>query len=158
MPFQNNFGSGSSPGAVSVIYCEKKQEAIRMSNIDPRWGAWTKQHLSPQPETIGLEEDYENGFVRKQSNLITFEGKLLALWDGRRCLDSLSYRLPVDYLLVVGKQQPDVQSIVNSYDVKQLLIDGSVPRYLMTRWVAQADAAALPYYTIGDGALVLDKP
>ena len=43
MPFQNNFGSGSSPGAVSVIYCEKKQEAIRMSNIDPRWGAWTKQ-------------------------------------------------------------------------------------------------------------------
>ena len=121
-------------------------------------GAWTKQHLSPQPETIGLEEDYENGFVRKQSNLVSFEGKLLALWDGQRYHDSLSYRLPVDYLLVVGKQQPDVQSIVNSYDVKQLLIDGSVPRYLMTRWVAQADAAALPYYIIGDGALVLDKP
>ena len=121
-------------------------------------GAWTKQHLSPQPETIGLEEDYENGFVRKQSNLVSFEGKLLALWDGQRYHESLSYRLPVDYLLVVGKQQPDVQSIVYSYDVKQLLIDGSVPRYLMTRWVAQADAAALPYYTIGDGALVLDKP
>lgn len=121
-------------------------------------GAWTKQHLAPQPETIGLEEDYENGFVRKQSNLVSFEGKLLALWDGQRYHDSLSYRLPVDYLLVVGKQQPDVQSIVNSYDVKQLLIDGSVPRYLMTRWMAQADAAALPYYAIGDGALVLDMP
>ncbi len=121
-------------------------------------GAWTKQHLSPQPQTIGLEEDYENGFVRKRSNLVTFEGKLLALWDGRGCHDSLSYRLPVDYLLVVGKEQPDVQSIMNSYDAKQLLIDGSVPRYLMTRWMAQADAVGLPYYTIGDGALVLDKP
>lgn len=121
-------------------------------------GAWTKQHLSPQPETIGLEEDFENGFVRKKSNLVSFEGKLLALWDGQQCHDSLSCRLTVDYLLVMGKQQPDVQSIVNSYDVKQLLIDGSVPRYLMTRWMTQADAAALPYYAIGDGALVLDMP
>ena len=121
-------------------------------------GAWTKQHLSPQPETIGFEDDYENDFVRKKSNLVSFEGKLLALWDGQRYCDSLSCRLPVDYLLVMGKQQPDVQSIVNSYDVKQLLIDGSVPRYLMTRWMAQADAAALPYYAIGDGALVLDIP
>ena len=33
-----------------------------------------------------------------------------------------------------------------------LLIDGSVPRYLAEKWVAQAEALHLPCHGIGDGA------
>ena len=116
-------------------------------------GAWSKRHLSHHPQVIGFEEDFENDYLCKKSNLVSFDGMLLAIWDDQRLNDSLSYRLPVDYLLVVGKQQPDVQSIVNGYDSKLLVIDGSVPRYLSEKWIAQAQALDIPYYNIGEGAL-----
>ena len=117
-------------------------------------GAWSKSHLSFHPQMIGFEEDYEGDFLRKKSNLLSFDGKLLAIWkDEFQCDDSLDYRLPVDYLLVRGKQKPDVQSVVNGYDVKMLLVDGSVPRYLAEKWERQAQTLGIPYYNIGDGAL-----
>ena len=82
---------------------------------------------------------------------------LMAIWDDDCSVgDSLSYRLPVDYLLVFGKQKPDVQSVVNGYDSKLILIDGSVPRYLATSWIEQAKAINLPCYDLGEGALEVD--
>ena len=119
-------------------------------------GAWTKQHLSSHPQVVGLEEDFENDYLRKKSALISYGGKLMALWDDNRLSDSLSYRLPVDYVLVRGKQDPDVQSVANGYEAKMLLIDGSVPRYLAEKWMAQAEEKQLLVYDLSDGALVID--
>ena len=116
-------------------------------------GAWAQRNLSANPQALGLEEDYENEYLRKKSNLVSFDGKLLALWsDDCRTDDSLSYRLPVDYLLVTGRQKPDVQSVVNSYETRLLLIDGSVPRYLAEKWSAQAKALDVPIYELASGA------
>lgn len=117
-------------------------------------GAWAQRHLSYHPQVFGLEEDFTNGYLCKKSNLVSFDGKLLALWDDAlQCKDSLDYRLPVDYLLVRGKQKPDVQSAVNGYDAQLLLIDGSVPRYLAEKWRAQAEALNMPCYDLAEGAL-----
>ena len=117
-------------------------------------GAWSKRHLSHHPQVVGLEEDYANDYVCKKSNLVTFDGKLLAIWEDQWISDSLSFRLPVDYLLIVGKQKPDVQSAVNAYEAKMLLIDGSVPRYLAEKWMDQAQSFDIPYYNIGEGAFL----
>ena len=119
-------------------------------------GSWAKRHLSLHPQVIGFEEDFENAYLCKKSNLASFDGKLLALWNDERLTDTLSYRLPVDYLLVMGRQNPDVQSAVNGYDAKLLLIDGSVPRYLAEKWMAQAAEKQLPVYDLSAGALVVD--
>ena len=117
-------------------------------------GAWAKRHLSPHPQTIGFEDDFESGYLRKKSNLVSFDGKLLAIWDDAyRTVDSLSYRLPVDYLLVRGRQKPDVQSVKNAFVAQLLLIDGSVPPYLAEKWTTQARELGLPCYNIADGAM-----
>ena len=116
-------------------------------------GAWAQRHLSLHPQAIGFDEDFDNGCLRKKSNLVSFDGKLMALWNDGCCIeDSLSFRLPVDYLLVCGRQKPDVQSVVNGYDAKLLLIDGSVPHYLAEKWMTQAEALNLPCYDLGKGA------
>jgi competence protein ComEC len=116
-------------------------------------GAWSKRNLSLHPQVIGFEEDFANEYLCKKSNLISFDGKLLALWDDAyQSDDSLEYRLPVDYLMVFGRQNPDMQSIVNGYNAKMLLVDGSVPRYLAEKWIRQAQTMGIPYYNIGDGA------
>ena len=118
-------------------------------------GAWAKWHVSAHPQVVGLEEDFEGTCLRKRQNLVSFNGVLLALWDETCCDDSLSYRLPVDYLLVTGKQKPDIQSIVNGYDVGMLIIDGSVPNYLAERWVSQAVEKGIPY-NIREGAVEVE--
>ena len=116
-------------------------------------GAWTKRHLSLHPQTIGFEEDFNNGYLFKKSNLVSFDGKLLALWnDDCRADDSLSYRLPVDYLLVSGRQTPDVKSVGNAFAAQLLIIDGSVPRYLAEKWASQALAMGVSCYDVGSGA------
>lgn len=115
-------------------------------------GAWTKRYLSSHPETIRLNEDFVGDYLCKKSNLVSFDGKLFALWEEEQVEDSLSYRLPVDYLLVSQRQSPDVQSVVNAYDTKLLLIDGSMPRYLAEKWIAQANEWHLPCQDIGKGA------
>ena len=120
-------------------------------------GAWAQRHLSSHPQVLGFDEDFDNGSLRKKSNLVSFDGKLMALWDDDyRIKDSLSYRLPVDYLMVRGKQKPDVQSVVNGYGAKLLLIDGSVPNYLAEKWMTQAKALNLPCYDLGKGAFEVD--
>jgi competence protein ComEC len=119
-------------------------------------GSWAKRHLSLHPQVIGFEEDFENAYLCKKSNLASFDGKLLALWNDERFTDTLSYRLPVDYLLVMGRQNPDIQSVVNGYEAKMLLIDGTVPRYLAEKWMAQAAEKQLPVYDLSKGALVVD--
>ena len=119
--------------------------------------AWAQRHLSVHPQSIGLDEDFQNAILHKKSNLFSFDGKLMALWDDDyRVSDSLSYRMPVDYLLVRGRQKPDAQSVVNGYDVKLLLVDGSVPRYLAEKWIAQAEVLDLPCYDLGEGAFEAD--
>ncbi len=118
-------------------------------------GAWAKRHLSPHPQVVNLDEDFESKNLRKRQNLVSFNGKLVALWDENQFSDSLSYRLPVDYLLVKGKQKPNIQMIVNGYDAEMLLIDGSVPNYLAERWMHQAKEQGIPYINIGAGAVEL---
>ena len=115
-------------------------------------GAWAKRHLSANPQVVSLDEAFEGAYLRKRQNLVSFDGKLLALWDGSCFADSLTYRLPTDYVLVTGKQKADVQSVVNGYEVKTLLIDGSVPRYLAEQWIAQAEEKGIAYSNIGEGA------
>ena len=117
-------------------------------------GFWSRRNLSAHPETVGLDEDFEGPFLRKRQNLVSFNGKLLALWnDNEAVIDSLSYRLPVDYLLVCGRQKPDLQSVVNGYEPRLLLIDGSVPGYLAQRWTAKAEELGIPCINIADGAV-----
>lgn len=121
-------------------------------------GAWTMKNLSHTPQVIGFEEDYDGAFLRKRSNLLSFDGKLLAVWsDDWAVSDSLSYRLPIDFLLITknsmgGGKLVDLQLVTNGLQVSMLLIDGSVPHYLAEKWTIQAEQMHIPYYNIGMGA------
>ena len=124
-------------------------------------GFWARKHLSRRPEWLAFDADYCGPFLRKKENLISFGGKLLALWpDDNNVSDSLFYRFSVDYLLVTGglerKHQPDLASVVKVYDVGLLLIDGSVPHYKAKEWKAQAQSLNVPCHDLSEGALVFD--
>lgn len=124
-------------------------------------GAWTIKNLTHSPEVIGFEDDYDGAFLYKRSNLISFDGKLLALWNEDWAVsDSLSYRLPVDYLIVTnftgGGKRVDLQLVTNCYNPKKLVIDATVPNYKAKEWKTQADRVGLPCHCLSEGALDVD--
>ena len=118
-------------------------------------GYWAERQLPMNPLCYTLDEDISEELVWKRDNLISANGRLLALWDpaatdGGRC------RLAVDFLLVREKQPPDVRKLLGRYRVGTLLIDGSVPEYLAVEWIRQAETHGLPCRNLREGAIVLN--
>lgn len=118
---------------------------------------WLKRGLSVRPQMFALSDDFQCDFVHKKNNLVSYGGKLLALWDdANKVDDTLSFRIPVDFLLVKGRSCPDMTSVVNCYEVSVLLIDRSVPVYLAEKWKRQAEEYAVPVVSLYDGAFVVE--
>lgn len=116
-------------------------------------GYWAERQLTMNPPCYLLSDDFSSDLVTKRKHLISAQGKLLALWN-----PDLYYgegRLTVDYLMVRGKQTPDLKRVLYVYRVGKLLIDGSVPEYLAKEWIRQAEAIHFPYHQVSKGAVFI---
>ncbi|MBZ0243233.1 MAG: ComEC/Rec2 family competence protein, partial [Bacteroidales bacterium] len=123
-------------------------------------GHWVESGLNTNPEyfephTESLSMDY----LRKRENLISFGGKLFAIWqDDGGCDDSLSYRIQIEWMLVSGRKSEQLEKLLNCYDPALLILDGSVPRYHVKAWKEAALEAGIElYHTSEEGAFVYER-
>ncbi|MBQ0128277.1 MAG: ComEC family competence protein [bacterium] len=142
-------------GNQHVLLCDTALVADESTIDYSLKGNWAKCSLSSRPEIVFTDNDFENAFIRKKDNLVSFGGTLIAFWqESEAATDSLDYRIPVDFLVVTGKQKPNVDKLLINYSVNCLLIDGSVPYYLAEKWMNQAENMGLSYKNIGERAFV----
>lgn len=142
-------------GNQHVLLCDTALVADESTIDYSLKGNWAKCGLSSRPEIVFTDDDFENAFVRKKDNLVSFGGTLIAFWqESEAATDSLDYRIPVDFLVVTGKQKPNVDKLLINYSVNCLLIDGSVPYYLAEKWMNQAENSGLSYINIGERAFI----
>ena len=118
-------------------------------------GYWAARQLPMNPRCHVLTENFSDDLALKRNQLISAQGLLLAIWDSHGGRNDGSHRLPVDYVLVSGKQKPDLKQILETYRVGTLLIDGSVPDYLAKEWNQQAEMLHVPCRSLRDGFFVL---
>lgn len=118
-------------------------------------GYWAERQLPMNPRCHTLTEDFADDLVLKREYLISAQGLLLVLWDPGTAKGDGKQRFAVDYMIVSGKQKPDLDRMLGAYQVEMLLIDGSVPKYLSTEWIRQAESKNIAYKNLGDGAFVL---
>ena len=118
-------------------------------------GYWAERQLPMNPRCHTLTEDFADDLVLKREYLISAQGLLLVLWDPGTANGDDKQRFAVDYMIVRGKQKPDLDRMLGAYQVEMLLIDGSVPKYLSTEWIRQAESKNIAYKNLGDGAFVL---
>lgn len=104
-----------------------------------------------------LHEDFDENFVKKRKNVVTFDEKLIGLSDGSVfSREELSYKIPLDYMLVYGRKRQTLSYLLNVYNFDYLIIDGSVPYYLTSRLIDEADALGIKYHNIiEDGAFLM---
>ena len=105
-----------------------------------------------------LDEDFNHNFVQKRKNVVTFDGKLIGLSDGGETFDAeLSYRFPLDYLIVYGRGRHDLLSLLKVYKFDNLIIASSVPYYAASRLVEKAGELGIKCHNIREeGALSIE--
>lgn len=113
-------------------------------------GHWANAQLPMNPVCFTLEGDFHCALACKREQLLSAQGVLLAFWDPASV--SLSPPIEVDYLLVTGKQKADLCGALATYQIGALLIDGSVPNYLVADWKQQAERYQIPCYDLHDGS------
>lgn len=101
--------------------------------------------------------EFENMYLKKKTNIISFGGKTIGIFDKQSSFGvKMPYRPHLDYYLVIGKQNVDIERLLNCYVIELLIIDGSVPYYLSQKIIKKAQESGLAYHDVkSDGAFVI---
>lgn len=101
--------------------------------------------------------EFENMYLKKKTNIISFGGKTIGIFDKQSSFGvKMPYRPHLDYYLVIGKQNVDIERLLNCYVIELLIIDGSVPYYLSQKIIKKAQESGLAYHDVkSDGAFVV---
>lgn len=104
-----------------------------------------------------LDENFDENFVRKRKNVVTFDKKIIAFSDECDSFkEKLSYRISLDYMIVYGRKRQTVKSLLNAYDFDNLIIDASVPYYQSIRLVEECEKMGIRYFDLRrDGAVII---
>lgn len=103
------------------------------------------------------EDNFENPYMKKRDNLISFGGVVIGISDKNSTSGvKLAYRPHLDYFIVQGRNKVDLERLLNSYVIDLLIIDGSVPDYLAQKIINEAEEMGQDYYYVSnDGAFIL---
>ena len=113
-------------------------------------GDWARSQLNINPPCFTLAEQMNHPLAHKRGDLVSFQGRLIAFWGPSPSYSTELAVMPVDMVVVCGKQHPNLKVLIQHYETSLLLIDGSVPSYLVHEWQSQAMGEGIPYYIIGD--------
>ena len=105
-----------------------------------------------------LSDNFDRNFVKKQKSVVIFGEKLIGMSDGSDFFkESLSYKIPVDYMLVYGRKRQSLVSLINIYKFDNLIISSDVPRYLATELMKEAGELGIKYYDVREKGAFLVK-
>lgn len=101
---------------------------------------------------------FENPYLEKRGNLITFGGKTLGFSDEKSTFGvKLAFRPHLDYFIVQGRRNIDLERLLNCYIVDLLILDGSFPDYLSQKIIKKAEEIGQDYYDVKtSGAFIIN--
>ena len=101
---------------------------------------------------------FENPYLEKRDNLITFGGKTFGIFDKKSTFGvKMPFRPHLDYFIVQGRRNLDLERLLNCYIIDLLILDGSIPDYLSEKIIKKAEELGQKYYDVKtSGAFVLN--
>lgn len=101
---------------------------------------------------------FDNPFIKKRENLVSFGDKLIAFSEEKTYFGVKSASKPhIDYFVVFGRKNIDIEDICNRYVIDLLIIDNSIPDYLRQKMIEKVDEIGQEYYDVkANGAFVFN--
>lgn len=92
---------------------------------------------------------FENHFVKKQGNLLSFDGKLFAFSEEKTYFGVKSVpKLHLDYFIVSNVKSFDLETVCDTYIIDLLIIDNSIPDYLRNKIIENAEKIGQEFYDV----------
>lgn len=135
----------------SVFFNDKSSFSYNIENFLVKKGVFFNG------KTIQFCDNFDGIFVKKRKSVVIFGEKVLGMSDGSGFLsDSLSYKIPLDFMLVYGKKRQSLSHLLNVYNFDYLIIDGNVPQYLTSELIEDSERLGIKYHSIREkGAFVV---
>jgi competence protein ComEC len=135
----------------SVFFNDKSSFSYNIENFLVKKGVFFNG------KTIQFCDNFDGNFVKKRKSVVIFGEKVLGMSNGSDFLsDSLSYKIPLDFMLVYGKKRQSLSHLLNVYNFDYLIIDGTVPQYLTSELIEDSERLGIKYHSIREkGAFVV---
>lgn len=136
----------------SIFFNDKSSFSYNIENFLVKKGVFTNG------KKAFLGDDFDGIFVKKRKSVVTFGKNVIGLSDGSDFFkEELSYRIPLDYMLVYGRKRQSIKSLFNIYSFDNLIISSDVPRYLAADLMKEATELGIKYYDIREKGAFLIK-
>ena len=136
----------------SIFFNDKSSFSYNIENYLVKKGVFSNGKMK------GFCDNFDGNFVKKRKSVVIFGEKLLGLSDGSEIFnDTLSYKIPLDYMLVYGRKRQSLTSLLNVYNIDCLIIDKTVPSYLTSELIEEANKFGIKYHSIRENGAFLVK-
>jgi competence protein ComEC len=136
----------------SVFFNDKSSFSYNIENFLVKKGVFYDE------KRVLFCDNFDGNFVKKRKSVVIFGKNAIGLSDGSDFLkEELTYKIPLNYMLVYGRKRQSLVSLLNIYKFDNLIISSDVPRYLATELIKEAGKLGIKYHDIRENGVFFIK-
>jgi len=114
-------------------------------------------HIKPSRVLHRIEPADTIASFYQKDKLIVFRNKNIFVIDSTINLNPSVKKTSLDLLIVSKKPKLYIKKLAETFDIKMVVFDGSVPAWKMIYWKKDCDSLHIPYYDVSEkGAFVMN--
>ena len=137
--------------ADSIFFNDKSSFSYNIENFLVKKGVFN------DGKCVLFCDNFDGNFAKKRKSVVIFGENVVGMSDGSDFFkEELSYKIPLNYMLVYGRKRQSLLSLFKVYNFDNLIISSDVPRYLAEDLMKEAADLGIKYYDIREkGAFFL---
>jgi competence protein ComEC len=113
-------------------------------------------HLKPSRILHRVEPASEVGNLHIQDPYFTFGGKKIVLLDSAVRYNKMQTKHSIDVLIISKNPRLHIAQLHSSFEMKQVVFDGSLQPWRVKFWKKDCDSLGIPYHDVAEkGAFVM---
>jgi competence protein ComEC len=117
----------------------------------------TNFHLKPSRIFYRIEPAEHLANLVGQNHFMQYDSKKILLIDKNYDFASSGLKVSIDILVVSKNPRLYFSSLARTFNIRQVVFDGSVPAWRLKYWTKDCDSLSIPYYDVNaKGAFVMN--
>ena len=114
-------------------------------------------HIKPARVLNRVTEGHALNNYFQSDNLIVYNNKKILVIDNNSTFMISQDKIPLDLLVISNNPKLYLKKLAETFSIKQVVFDGSVPSWKMVYWKNDCDSLRIPYYDVSEkGAFVMN--
>lgn len=136
----------------SIFFNDKSSFSYNIENFLVKKGVFSDE------KRVLFCDNFDGNFVKKRKSVVIFGKNVIGLSDGSDFFkEELTYKIPLNYMLVYGRKRQSLVSLLNVYEFDNLIISSDVPRYLVAELIKEAGKFGIKYHDIREKGVFFVK-